>query len=294
MTRCNDHEKAFENKFAHDEESQFKTYARRNKLLGLWAANLLGKTGAEADSLRHGGGARRLRRDRRRTSSASSRTSRPPRRRDHHPLQDGRAARHPELQVIRSCREAEASRSANPNDFNWLKVTCSGAAGPRASIGAHVTREAVMRRPNRLRPRTRRRDGDLRRQRGEPTAWHGRRRQGLRPRRRRHAPRPLRPRHAGRRRRRGPHRGGEGADRLVGGDGDDLIFGFGAADKRSSSADIAVDGRRRAGLRPAALRHLRPRRPRPAVRGGAAERADDDPRPPHRRRERPAVSQHPR
>ena len=50
MTTFNDREKAFENKFAHDEEIQFKTYARRNKLLGLWAANLLGKTGAEADS----------------------------------------------------------------------------------------------------------------------------------------------------------------------------------------------------------------------------------------------------
>ena len=39
----------FENKFAHDEEVQFKTFARRNKLLGLWAASLLGKSAAEAD-----------------------------------------------------------------------------------------------------------------------------------------------------------------------------------------------------------------------------------------------------
>ena len=50
MTTFNDREKAFENKFARDEELQFKTLARRNKLLGLWAANLLGKTGAEADA----------------------------------------------------------------------------------------------------------------------------------------------------------------------------------------------------------------------------------------------------
>ncbi|MDP4595150.1 MAG: DUF1476 domain-containing protein [Beijerinckiaceae bacterium] len=39
----------FEKKFAHDEELQFKAGARRNKLLGLWAAEKLGKSGAEAD-----------------------------------------------------------------------------------------------------------------------------------------------------------------------------------------------------------------------------------------------------
>jgi hypothetical protein len=50
MTTFNDREKGFENKFAHDAEMQFKAQARRNKLLGLWAANLLGKTGAEADA----------------------------------------------------------------------------------------------------------------------------------------------------------------------------------------------------------------------------------------------------
>jgi hypothetical protein len=43
-------EEGFEKKFAHDEELRFKAMARRNKLLGLWAAGLLGKTGAEADS----------------------------------------------------------------------------------------------------------------------------------------------------------------------------------------------------------------------------------------------------
>jgi hypothetical protein len=50
MTTFNDREKAFENKFAHDEEMRFRAYARRNKLLGLWAAELLGKTGADADA----------------------------------------------------------------------------------------------------------------------------------------------------------------------------------------------------------------------------------------------------
>jgi hypothetical protein len=50
MTTFNDREKAFENKFAHDEEMQFKAQARGNKLLGLWAAALLGKTGADADA----------------------------------------------------------------------------------------------------------------------------------------------------------------------------------------------------------------------------------------------------
>ena len=50
MTTFNDREKAFENKFAHDEEMQFMAAARRNKLLGLWAASLLGKTGEEAEA----------------------------------------------------------------------------------------------------------------------------------------------------------------------------------------------------------------------------------------------------
>jgi hypothetical protein len=49
MTTFNDRERAFENMFAHDEEMQFKAYARRNRLLGLWAASLLGKTGKEAE-----------------------------------------------------------------------------------------------------------------------------------------------------------------------------------------------------------------------------------------------------
>ncbi|EEB85913.1 DUF1476 domain-containing protein [Roseobacter sp. GAI101] len=48
MSTFNDREKAFENKFAHDSEMQFKAEARRNKLLGLWAAEHLGKTGDEA------------------------------------------------------------------------------------------------------------------------------------------------------------------------------------------------------------------------------------------------------
>ncbi len=40
----------FEKKFAHDEELQFKAQARRNKLLGLWAADLMGITGDDADA----------------------------------------------------------------------------------------------------------------------------------------------------------------------------------------------------------------------------------------------------
>jgi len=49
MTTFDDRESAFENKFAHDAEMQFRAEARRNKLLGLWAAELMGKTGHEAD-----------------------------------------------------------------------------------------------------------------------------------------------------------------------------------------------------------------------------------------------------
>ncbi len=48
MTSFDDRESAYENKFAHDAETQFKIDARRNKLVGLWAAELLGKSGDEA------------------------------------------------------------------------------------------------------------------------------------------------------------------------------------------------------------------------------------------------------
>lgn len=48
MSTMKDRENAFENKYAHDAEMQFKAEARRNKLLGLWAADLLGKTGDAA------------------------------------------------------------------------------------------------------------------------------------------------------------------------------------------------------------------------------------------------------
>jgi len=50
MTTFDDREKAYERKFAHDEELQFKATVRRNKLLGLWAAEKLGLSGADADA----------------------------------------------------------------------------------------------------------------------------------------------------------------------------------------------------------------------------------------------------
>ncbi len=50
MTTFDKRKEGFENKFAHDEELRFKATARRNKLLGLWAAEKLGKTGEEAES----------------------------------------------------------------------------------------------------------------------------------------------------------------------------------------------------------------------------------------------------
>ncbi len=43
-------EEGFEKQFAHDEELKFKAIARRNKMIGLWAAGMLGKSGAEAES----------------------------------------------------------------------------------------------------------------------------------------------------------------------------------------------------------------------------------------------------
>ena len=50
MSTFDDRENAFENKFAHDAEMQFKAEARCNKLLGLWAAGLLGKDGDDAEA----------------------------------------------------------------------------------------------------------------------------------------------------------------------------------------------------------------------------------------------------
>jgi hypothetical protein len=50
MSSFDDRETSFENKFKHDKELEFKATARRNKLLGLWAANLLGVHGAEAET----------------------------------------------------------------------------------------------------------------------------------------------------------------------------------------------------------------------------------------------------
>ena len=48
MTTFDDRENAFESKFAHDADMQFKAEARRNKLLGLWAAELMGKSEDDA------------------------------------------------------------------------------------------------------------------------------------------------------------------------------------------------------------------------------------------------------
>lgn len=50
MTTFDNREEGFERKFAHDEELQFKANARRNKLLGLWAAEKLGLAGADAEA----------------------------------------------------------------------------------------------------------------------------------------------------------------------------------------------------------------------------------------------------
>ena len=50
MTQFDDRERAFETKFAHDEEMKFRITARRNRLLGQWAARKMGLTEAEAES----------------------------------------------------------------------------------------------------------------------------------------------------------------------------------------------------------------------------------------------------
>ena len=48
MVSMSDREKAFENKYAHDQEKKFRVIARRNKLMGQWAAGLLGKSDVDA------------------------------------------------------------------------------------------------------------------------------------------------------------------------------------------------------------------------------------------------------
>jgi hypothetical protein len=50
MTTFNDREKSFEAKFSHEQEHDFRALARRNKLLGLWAAEQMGLSGSEADA----------------------------------------------------------------------------------------------------------------------------------------------------------------------------------------------------------------------------------------------------
>jgi hypothetical protein len=50
MTTFDKREEGFEKQFAHDEELKFKATSRRNKLLGLWAAEKLGRTGTDADT----------------------------------------------------------------------------------------------------------------------------------------------------------------------------------------------------------------------------------------------------
>lgn len=50
MTTFDDRERAFETMYARDQEMQFKVVARRNRLLGTWAAELMGLTAVEAES----------------------------------------------------------------------------------------------------------------------------------------------------------------------------------------------------------------------------------------------------
>ena len=48
MSTFDDRKNSFESKFAHDATMQFKAEARRNRLLGMWAAEKLGRSGDEA------------------------------------------------------------------------------------------------------------------------------------------------------------------------------------------------------------------------------------------------------
>jgi len=50
MTQFDDRQRAFESKFAHDEEMKFRITARRNRLLGEWAARQMGLSDAETEA----------------------------------------------------------------------------------------------------------------------------------------------------------------------------------------------------------------------------------------------------
>ncbi len=54
MSSFDEREKGYEKKFAHDEELKFKSMARRNKLLGIWAAGLMGMTGDDVNDYAKG------------------------------------------------------------------------------------------------------------------------------------------------------------------------------------------------------------------------------------------------
>ena len=54
MTTFDERERAFEEKYAHDEELRFKARVRRDKMVGLWAAEKLGKTGKAAEDYASG------------------------------------------------------------------------------------------------------------------------------------------------------------------------------------------------------------------------------------------------
>lgn len=50
MTTFDERERGFESKFAHDQDVEFRAAARRNRLLGRWAGEMLGKSGEELDA----------------------------------------------------------------------------------------------------------------------------------------------------------------------------------------------------------------------------------------------------
>lgn len=54
MTDFNDRERAEESKFAHDEEMHFRVHARRNRLVGQWAAERMGLSSVEAEAYAKG------------------------------------------------------------------------------------------------------------------------------------------------------------------------------------------------------------------------------------------------
>ena len=157
MTQFDDRERAFETKFAHDEEMKFRVLARRNRLLGEWAAPQDGPVRRRDRVLRQGRGPRRLRGSGRRGRHPQG--ARRPHQRRQSRLDDAKSARRWSTRA--SKRAARSSR----------RQSCNADAGERdraADRGRDARCRGDDHRPGRRRRPLCRQGGQRRLRRAEP------------------------------------------------------------------------------------------------------------------------------